>query len=103
MTLSLKELGYCAFFETQLQENETLARVTEEQKKIYRVQTEKGELIGECTGKFVHATTARERVLPALTATRDGAFPGFANGTTRKSLNKRQETKPHRLRAPGPE
>ena len=77
---SLTELGWCEFFEKQIEAEPTarpgyfedhpprayfVARVAEENREGYRIFCEKGELLAELSGKVRHATSSRAD-LPAV-------------------------------------
>ncbi len=66
---SLEDLGWCEFFEKQRQQkqNDELmrARVSEENRALYKIISERGERLAELRGKLRHAATSRE-MLPAV-------------------------------------
>ena len=66
---SLQDLGWCAFFEKQWQEKEKTglirARVSEENRGLYKIISDQGEAWAELRGKLRHEATSRE-TLPAV-------------------------------------
>lgn len=57
--MKLMNWGFSPAFETSLKTGEILARVVEEQKTNYRVETEEGTLLGQLTGKLLHPSVDR--------------------------------------------
>jgi ribosome biogenesis GTPase len=66
---SLQDLGWCEFFEKQSRQRQSdelvRARVSEENRGLYKVLTENGESWAELRGKLRHEATSRE-MLPAV-------------------------------------
>jgi len=66
---SLQDLGWCEFFEKQWQSNRLdgsiRARVSEENRGLYKVVSERGERWAELRGKLRHEAISRE-MLPAV-------------------------------------
>ena len=66
---SLQDLGWCEFFEKQWQSNRLdgsiRARVSEENRGLYKVVSERGERWAELRGKLRHQAVSRE-MLPAV-------------------------------------
>ena len=66
---SLQDLGWCEFFEKQWQQRQEAglvrARVSEENRGLYKVISEIGEVWAELRGKLRHEATSRE-MLPAV-------------------------------------
>jgi ribosome biogenesis GTPase / thiamine phosphate phosphatase len=67
--VSLQDLGWCEFFEKQWQSNRVdgsiRARVSEENRGLYKVVSERGERWAELRGKLRHEAISRE-MLPAV-------------------------------------
>jgi ribosome biogenesis GTPase / thiamine phosphate phosphatase len=66
---SMQDLGWCEFFEKQWQQKQKKelirARISEENRGLYKIISESGERLGELCGKLRHAATSRE-MLPAV-------------------------------------
>lgn len=62
--MNLENLGWRPFFQEHFEcdnnETHTVGRVTLEHKHIYRLYTEKGEVLGEVSGKLRHGALGRE-------------------------------------------
>lgn len=67
--ISLQELGWCNFFKKQWREKQTgglvRARVSEENRGLYKIVSESGERWAEVRGKLRHEAVSRE-MLPAV-------------------------------------
>src|SRR5882762_8480029 len=65
----LQDLGWCEFFEKQCQQKQSgelvRARVSEENRGLYKIISESGEGWAELRGKLRHEATSRE-MLPAV-------------------------------------
>ena len=66
---SLQDLGWCEFFEEQWQQKQydelIRARVSEENRGLYKIVSESGECLAELRGKLRHEAMSRE-MLPAV-------------------------------------
>ncbi|MBK8398612.1 MAG: ribosome small subunit-dependent GTPase A [Leptospiraceae bacterium] len=64
MSISLQQLGFESFFENQFSISKgnpfVPARVISEHKEMYRLQSEKGEFLGEVSGKLLYTAVNRE-------------------------------------------
>ena len=67
--VSLQDLGWCDFFETQWQQKQDSelirARISEENRGLYKIISEHGEVWAELRGKLRHEAVSRE-MLPAV-------------------------------------
>ena len=64
MPISLQDLGFNSFFENEFSKSEDNpflpARVISEHKEMYRLQNEKGEFLGEVSGKLRYTAVNRD-------------------------------------------